>query len=189
MEGLGEITFSILVAAIAEAGLFLYQQSLVVGCSMWRMATNATDASSRVIRALEVGALMRVLVASKAALVGLLRGNILESKDLGFVAATVDVRRTCAMAGLTTMEVFTLGSIVQAEVWRAVDVLELSFVTTLTGFGANKLCGLACGSLSGAFALSAASDKLEKPKSAKAVTTNTTGNFLRVRGSLILAPR
>jgi hypothetical protein len=98
------------------------------------MATDATNTCACVFGALEVRALMRVLVALQAALVNLVSGDLLKCKDFGFIATTVDVRRPGSMAGFTAMEILTLGSIVQAEVRRSVDVLELGFVTTFTGF-------------------------------------------------------
>jgi len=103
MEGPVELLLLVQVAAVAQIRLFRFQQKLAFFCVVRVMAVGTTYAVLEVDGAREIAMLLSILVAVQAPGADLLRRNTLERKNLGLVAAAVDVGLPRTMARFAAM--------------------------------------------------------------------------------------
>jgi|SRR5690242_13172479 len=103
VEGAVELLFGFLVTPVAEQRLFFLQQVLGFLWMMGIVAVDTGDAVLCVLGTREVAVLGPILMATEAARAYIGGRGVLKSKNLGFVAAAVDVRFAGTVASFATM--------------------------------------------------------------------------------------
>src|SRR2546422_1918312 len=102
-EGHAKSGLGFRMAAIAECGLLVDQQTPAFLCEVRRMTGDATHPVSSMVRLLEPEVLLFGGVAGQAAFRNNLRSSFLKVEDLGLVAAAVDVLSARTVAGLAAV--------------------------------------------------------------------------------------
>ena len=138
-----KIPFDFGVAAITEFRLLLDQEILFRLGVVGRVAGHATHAVDIVLRAVEVGMLLAILVTRHAAFAGLLRGRAGEGEDLALVAAALDVFLARSVTGLAAHGRTALER--RLPVRRSFECLVDGFVAGLTRLGADILRSVGSG--------------------------------------------
>src|ERR1700745_1091163 len=91
MEGARELLLCFEMAAVTELRLLFLHQKLAFLGVMWRVAIGAADVVLQVRGAAKICVLFAILMAIQTAGTDFLCGNVLESKNLAFVATSIDV--------------------------------------------------------------------------------------------------
>src|SRR5262245_39722514 len=103
MKGARELLLCFKMAAITELGLLFLHQKLAFFGVMWRVAIGAPDVILQVGGAGKICVLFAILMAIQAAGTHLLCRNVLEGKNLTFVATSIDVFLARPMTSLATL--------------------------------------------------------------------------------------
>ena len=146
MKGAGELLLCFEMTAVAELWLVFLHQKLVFFGVMWRMAIGAPHVVLKVRGAAKICVLFAILMAPQAAGTRFLCRNVLESKYLTFVSASVDVFLAWPMTSLATLPLWPfLGAQGSYEVRRSLVVFVEIFgrhilVTAFARFGTYIKC-------------------------------------------------
>src|ERR1700733_11969066 len=145
MEGHFEFSFFVKVAAVTKFRLSFHQQELFCRRVVWGMAGDAADVIPRMLGVDRVHVLRAAGVAGQAAIVDFLGRMILEDENLGFVAASSDVRSSRAMTAFASLMRWPAFRIERRlPVRRLLPIVVNSFVAGLAGFCPDVTGGV-CG--------------------------------------------
>src|SRR5262249_41277030 len=129
------------MAGVAQLWLSLDQEELAFFRVVRRMAIHTAHVVHIVLAAPEVAVLFAVLMASKAALTDLLRGDVLEGEDLRLVAPGFHVLFARPMTGLTALPLRSPTGVVGCfPVRRFLEIFEDILVASIAGRRSDVLC-------------------------------------------------